>query len=333
MTNSWGVPALARMLVLAAALMLGLLLATCQRSERTVLSDASVHAIAVVNNERIGYEDFQNAYQLFLTQWDAFIQNDAGKKQQLKEMVLQELIDGKLLDQEARRRGIQVSDEELNARVQELIAPMDQNDLRQAALAAHSSAQTWMRDYQRRLVHRKLIQQEVIDKVRVTGKELRDLYNRNPRRFARLEQVKVRHICVGSRDLYDRVMKAIDKGEDFVTLVKKYSITPDRASDGELGYIQKGMLPPELETAIFELKRVGAVSSSRKPVQTQMGFHIFRVEGYRPEGMRTFEDAEPDIRAVLVNDREPEAYKRWLENLRKSATITLDHKLLNAETG
>ncbi|HEX7926835.1 MAG TPA: SurA N-terminal domain-containing protein, partial [bacterium] len=237
-----------------------LALAACQRSERSVVSDNSVSAIAVVNNERIGFEDFQNEYQLFLTKWDAFIQNDARKKQQLKELVLQEMIDDKLLDQEARRRGIQVTDEELNARVQELIAPLDQNDLRQAAAAAHSSGQTWMRNYQRRLLHRKLIQQEVVEKVRVTPKELRDLYNRNPRRFARLEQVKVRHICVGSRDLYDRVMKAIDKGEDFVTLVKKYSITPDRASDGELGYIQRGMLPPDLENAVFDLKRVGAVS-------------------------------------------------------------------------
>jgi parvulin-like peptidyl-prolyl isomerase len=234
-------------------------LPACQRSERAVLTESSAHAIAVVNNERIAYEDFQNAYQLFLTKWDSFIQNDTGKKQQLRELVLQELIDGKLLDQEARRRGIQVS--------------------------------------------------------------------------ARPEQVKVRHICVGSRDLYDRVMKSIERGEDFVALVKRYSITPDRTSDGELGYIQRGMLPPELENAIFELKRVGAVSSPRKPVQTQMGLHIFRVEGYRPEGLRTFEDAERDIRAILVGERETEAFQRWMDALRKNATITLDHKLLNAETG
>jgi parvulin-like peptidyl-prolyl isomerase len=307
-------------------------LAGCQRSERAVLSGTSVHTVAVVNNERIGLEEFQTAYQRFLTRWDAFLQNDAAKKQQIKELVLQEMIDGKLLDQEARRRGIQVSDEELNARVQELVAPLDLDHLRQGA-GGRQSVQQWMRDYQRRLVHQKLIRQEVIDKVRVTQKEMRDLYTRNPRRFARPEQIKVRHICVGSRDLYDRVMKAIERGEDFVGLVKRYSITPDRANDGELGYIQRGMLPPELENAIFELKRVGALSSPRKPVQTQMGFHIFRVEGYRPEGLRTFEEAEPDIRALLVSEREPEAYRRWLEALRRHATITLDHKLLAAETG
>lgn len=316
--------------LLLAGLSLGLI--GCQRSERAVLSGTSAHAIAVVNNEQIELEEFQTAYQLFLTRWDAFLQNDAAKKQQLKELLLQEMIDGKLLDQEARRRGIQVSDEELNARVQDLIAPMDLSVLRQAS-GARLSAQQWMREYQRRLVHQKLIRQEVIDKVRVTQKEMRDLYNRNPRRFTRPEQIKVRHICVGSRDLYDRVMKAIERGEDFVALVKKYSITPDRANDGELGYIQRGMLPPEMETAVFELKRVGAISSPRKPVQTQMGFHIFRVEGYRPESLRTYEEAEPELRALLVSEREPEAYRRWLETLRRNATITLDHKLLAAETG
>ncbi len=317
----------------AAGLLVAVLAGGCQRSERALSADSSVHAIAVVNNERIGFEDFQNAYQLFLTRWDAFIQNNAGKKQEIKELVLQEMIDGKLLDQEARRRGVQVSDEELNARVQELIAPLDQNDLRQSALPAHITLQQWMRDYQRRLVHQKLIQQEVIDKVTVTPKELRDYFNRYPRKFVRLEQVKVRHICVGSRDLYDKVIKAIDHNEDFVQLVKKYSITPDRANDGELGYIQRGMLPPELEGPIFELKRVGAVSSPRKPVQSQIGFHIFRVEGYRPEGSRTFEEAAPEVRAALVNEREPDAYRRWLDSLHKTATITVDQKLLTAETG
>ncbi len=319
--------------VTLAAGMALLMAAGCQRSERAISADSSVHAIAAVNNERIPFEEFQNAYQLFLTRWDAFIQNDAAKKPEIKERVLRQMIDEKLLDQEARRRGIQVSDEELNARVQETIAPLDQNDLRQTALSARTTIQQWMRAYKRRLVHQKLIQQEVIGKVQVTGKDLRDYYSRYPRKFFRAEEVKVRHICVGSRDLYDKVMKSIERNEDFVQLVKKYSITPDRANDGELGYVQRGTLPPELEQAIFELKRVGAVSSPRKPVQSQIGFHIFRVEGYRPEGAKAFEEAAPEIRAALVNDREPEAYRRWLEGLHKSATITVDQKLLTAEAG
>jgi parvulin-like peptidyl-prolyl isomerase len=243
------------------------------------------------------------------------------------------MMDDRLLDQEARRRSILVSDEELDARLQDLIAPMDRNELRQSAVAARTTLQQWLRAYQRRLVHQKLVRQEVIDKVRLSPAEMRDFYNRAPRKFQRPEQVKVRHLAVGSRDLFDRVMKAIERNEDFVQLVKRYSITPDRANDGELGYVQRGTLPPELERAVFESRRVGAISSPRKPVQTQIGFHIFRVEGYRAEGLRTFEEAQADIRAEMVLERQTEAYRRWLEGLRKAATIVIDHKLLTAEAG
>jgi parvulin-like peptidyl-prolyl isomerase len=309
------------------------LAAGCRRSERAVTADTSVSAIATVNTERISYDEFENEYQAFLVRWDSFIRNDPVRRQQAREIVLRQMMDDRLLDQEARRRSILVSDEELDARLQDLIAPMDRNELRQSAVAARTTLQQWLRAYQRRLVHQKLVRQEVIDKVRLSPAEMRDFYNRAPRKFQRPEQVKVRHLAVGSRDLFDRVMKAIERNEDFVQLVKRYSITPDRANDGELGYVQRGTLPPELERAVFESRRVGAISSPRKPVQTQIGFHIFRVEGYRAEGLRTFEEAQADIRAEMVLERQTEAYRRWLEGLRKAATIVIDHKLLTAEAG
>ena len=319
---------------LAVWLLLALVLAAgCRRSERAITADSSVSAIATVNTERISYDEFENEVQLFIVRWESFIQNEPARRQQAREVVLQQMIEERLLDQEARRRSVLVSDEEVDARLQELIAPMDRNELRQSAVEARTTLQQWLRDYQRRLVHQKLIRQEVIDKMRLSPAEMREYYNRGPKRFARAEQIKVRHIAVASRDLYDRVIKAIERNEDFVQLVKRYSITPDRANDGELGYIQRGMLPPELERAVFELRRVGAVSSARKPVQTQIGFHVFRVEGYRPEGPRTFEEAQADIRAEMTRDRQSEAYRRWMESLRKAATIVIDHKLLNAEAG
>jgi parvulin-like peptidyl-prolyl isomerase len=315
------------------ALALALALAGCYRSERAITVASAGQSIAVVNNERIAYEDFENTYQAFLTRWEGFIRNEPAKRQEIKELVLQQMIQDKLLAQEARRKGIALSDEELSSRIADLIAPMDQNELRQAALTNHTTVQQWTQAFQTRLVQQKLIQQEVIDKLRVTNQELRAYYDRNPRRFVRREQAKVRHLAVGSRDLYDKVMHQLERNEDFVALVKKYSITPDRAADGELGYVERGVLPQPLDQAIFELKRVGAVSPAKHPVQTEIGFHIFRIEGYRPEGMKTFEEAQPEIRARLIEERQTEAYRRWLEGLRRNATITIDQKLLGAEAG
>lgn len=320
---------------LTLALACALALASCQRSERRISPEQTApHTVAVVNNERISYDDYQRAYGQFLTHWETLILPEAGQKRDIRDLVVQELVQDKLLDQEARRRGIRLNDQDVRERVQALVAPLDLSDLRQTASAAQGTLQDWMQAYERRLIHEKLIQQEVVDKMRITESDLRAFYKGNPRRFYRPEQVKVRQLCVASRDIYDRVVKALADGEDFVRLIRRYSITPDRQADGDLGYVQKAMLPAPLEQAVFDAKRSTAISASRtRPVQSEMGFHVFRVEGYRPEGIRSFEDAEPDIRQILVQEREAEAYRRWLEQLRANASITIDTALISAEAG
>jgi len=326
--GAWALPVACMLAALA-------LVAACQRSERRISpGESAPHTVAVVNNERIGYEEFQRAYGQFLTHWEGLVLPEAAQKKEIRELIVQLMIQDKLLDQEARRRGIRLTDQDVRARVQDLVAPLDVSDLRRTASAGVGTLQEWMQAYERRMIHMKLIQQEVIDKLRITPKEARDFYARNPRRFFRPEQVKVRQLCVASRDVYDRVAKALDSGDDFVQLVRRYSITPDRQADGDLGFVQKGTLPAPLDQAVFESKRVGAVSASRtRPVQSELGFHIFRIEGYRPEGIRPFDEAEPEIRQILVQEREGDAYRRWLDQLRSSASITIDTSLLNAEAG
>jgi parvulin-like peptidyl-prolyl isomerase len=311
-------------------------LAACGRSERRVtLGETGPHTVAVVNNERIGYDEFQRAYGRFLTRWENLLLPEGDQKREIRELVVQQLVQDKLLDQEARRRGISLSEQDVRERVQELVAPLDLSDLRQSTSAGQTTLQEWMRAYERRMVHQKLIQQEVVDKLRVSQKDERDYYAKNARRlFVRPEQVKVRHLCVASRDVYDRIAKALAAGEDFVQLIRRYSATPDRDTDGNLGYVQRGTLPQPLEQAIFENRRVGAMSTSRtRPIQTEMGFHIVRVEGYMAEGIKSFEEAEPEIRRLLVQEREPEAYQAWLDQLKSGASITVDTSLLNAEAG
>ena len=316
-------------LVLATALVLG----ACQKSQRRRTADeALARAIAVVNNEKILYEDFLNQYQLFLTKWDRFIQNNADKKQEIKELLLHRSIEDKLIDQEARRKGIDVDDAELSRRTVDLFATPEDKDASsaEAVLPAESLAE-WSRQLRKRMVHEKVIQQEVLDKIRITPAEMRAYYDKHKDAFYRPERVKVRHIAVGSRSLYNRVMDLLRRNRDFVDLVHQYSITPDRFNDGELGYVERGVLPEEFDAAIFKMTRIGSITPAGDPVQTQMGYHIFRLEGREPEGQLGFREALPEIRQRLLHEKEAEAYQLWLENLKQKSTIVIDSDLLNAE--
>ena len=290
----------------------------CQDTQRRdIVSGPGSRAVAVVNNERIGFEEFQNAYQLFLTRWDRFFGNDPEKKLQFREIILDMMIDEKLMDQEARRRGIEVSDGELE----------------KVAFLANTTPQEWRRLIKRNMVHDKLLAADVIGKISVSRREMTAYYERHKQEFFQAEQVRVRHIAVGSRSLHTKIIRLLQRKRKFGTLVEKYSITPDRLAGGELGFVERGVLPPEFDQAIFKLKKVGSISPARAPVQTQIGYHIFQLQGRRTEGQLPLEEALPRIRQILTEQKQPVAFRTWLQALRNKAAIKINKKLLHADAG
>ena len=311
-----------------------ILTAACQDAQRRdIVSGPSSRVVAVVNNERIGFEEFQNAYQLFLTRWDRFFGNDPEKKQQFREIILDMMIDEKLMDQEARRRGIEVSDAELEEKIRHLFAPQDGAELEKVASLANTTPGEWRRRIKRNMIHDKLLAADVIARISVSRREMTAYYERHKQEFFQPEQVRVRHIAVGSRSLHRKIIRLLERKRNFGALVKKYSITPDRLAGGELGFVERGVLPPEFDQAIFKLKRVGSISPARAPVQTQIGYHIFQLQDRRTEGQLPLEEALPRIRRILTEQKQPVAFRTWLQALRNKAAIKINKKLLHADAG
>ncbi len=318
--------------LLAAALLLAF--AGCRESQRReTAGGVPASPVAIVNNERITLEEFLNAHLLFFTRWDRFIRNDPEKKREMKEIILANMVDELLLDQEARRRGIVIESAKLEEAIQKLLAPYAGQELARASGSDTFSMEGWRKDFERRVIHEVLIRREVVSKIRLTQREMRAYYERHRGEFIQPEQVKVRHIAVGSRSQLRKVVRRLRRGRDFVELVRKYSITPDRLVDGDLGYVKRGVLPEEFDQAIFKLSGIGSISSTEKPVKTQMGYHIFRLENRRPRTALSFNRALPMIRKALVRQKQPRAFKIWMQRLRDKATIKIDNRLLHAETG
>lgn len=308
--------------------------AGCQDSERRdVPGGTAARAIAVVNNERINVEEFLNEHILFFTRWDRFIRNDKDKKKNIKEIILSNMIDEKLLDQEARRRGIKLSVENLEQKLRKLVAPYGDDELIPMVRSPNFSMDKWRSVLRRRLIHTELIRREVTSKIRITQRELRAYYERNRNDFVVPEQVRVRHIAVSSRSELRKVARRLRRGRDFVKLVRDYSVTPDRQNDGDLGFVPRGVLPQEFDQAIFKLRAIGSISSIERPVKTQMGFHIFRLEGRKPKVNLGFRSALPRIKKAIIQQKQSRAFQLWIQALRDRATIKIDNRLLNAEMG
>jgi parvulin-like peptidyl-prolyl isomerase len=106
------------------------------------------------------------------------------------------------------------------------------------------------------------------------------------------------------------IQQKVGAGEDFATLAAQYSDDTSSALDGgDLGWYAKGMgFVQEFEDAAFQLQP-GQVS---QPVQTQFGYHLIKVEERDPA-------RELDI--YTLQQKQYEAYQKWLEDIRAAAQI------------
>jgi peptidyl-prolyl cis-trans isomerase C len=141
-------------------------------------------------------------------------------------------------------------------------------------------------------------------------------YKANPKRFDLPDETSTSHILI-KKDTPDAKGKAVSilaelrAGKDFTALAKEHSQDPSATAGGALGFVPDGQLIPEYEVAAKKLQRVGELSGV---VETQFGFHIIRLDGRRPAGIRSFEQVKEflvrEAEAKILNDKRMEYVQR-----------------------
>lgn len=102
----------------------------------------------------------------------------------------------------------------------------------------------------------------------------------------------------------------LKKGEDFATLAKELTEDPSGKQDGgDLGFFSKEQMVPEFAEVAFGMKP-GEVS---KPVKTQFGWHVIKVEEKREKPTPTFDEVKPQIEQFLAQKAQAEAVQKTRE--------------------
>lgn len=135
-------------------------------------------------------------------------------------------------------------------------------------------------------------------------------------------EIRARHILVPSETEAVQIIKELEGGADFTELAKRRSSDPSAQRGGDLGYFLREEMVPEFSKEAFTLK---TGSYSKKPVKTQFGYHVVKVEDKRERAVPSYEQVAEPIRQKLGN----EALQKLLEDLRKKADVKI---LLGAES-
>lgn len=201
----------------------------------------------------------------------------------LLESILSQIIDQTLLEQAARKTG-------LEARTAFQLALLNQ---RRAALADSYMAQT------------------VIDGV--SEEAIEALYAEKYANAPPVPEVRTSHIVVKDKSQAEELRARIEAGEDFATLAAAHSLDATAQRGGDRGWQLYQRLHPAFANVARELPE-GAISG---PIRTPLGWHLIRVDGKRDRAVPPLEV----VRGLLMSDLSTKIETETLERLRGDAEV------------
>ncbi|MEW6028098.1 MAG: peptidylprolyl isomerase [Chloroflexota bacterium] len=246
-----------------------------------------VPAAATVNGEVVPLAEFEAELARYRSAMAAL--GKSVSDEEASKIVLDELIDQVLLAQGARAAGFDLTEADLQSRIDALADSIGGAERLSAWQSAHGYDESSFRIALRRAAEAAWMRDKIVADVPGTA-----------------EQVHVQQILAYNEDAARRALEQLQAGVDFDEVAVLY----DPATRGDLGWFPRGyLLEPKIEEAAFNLQ-VGQYS---EVIATEIGFHIIKVleRGDHP--------LSPD---ALLTVQE-QAVREWLAGQRLQAQIVL----------
>jgi parvulin-like peptidyl-prolyl isomerase len=285
--------------------------------------------VVVVNGEAVSEREIERILEPIYEQYRGLYYGDEliKKLEEVRRKVIEQLVEDKLILSEAKRIEVPIEDRDIEARVREVLKRFPSQDDMEKALAEQGLTLKELRkNYKEQMMVRKLIDSKIGSTISISPVEVRDYYQKRSSEFVQPEQVKLRNILIRPKqdlppqkaeELAKELLGRIRQGGDFVAIAKEYSEGPNAAEGGDMGYIKKGDILPEIEKVIFELKP-GDVSDI---IRTDLGYHIFKVEDRLERKEKDFSEVRREIEETLFRQKIRDKIRVWVFNLRKNAYI------------
>lgn len=216
--------------------------------------------------------------------------------------VLDSLITKKIVELEAEKQKINVSEEEIQNEVDKMIEQYGGKEVFRQTLESYGYSEDDIKsDIKINLSIKKLLESEIT----ITEEEMKNYFEKNN------EQVKVRHILVDSKEKAEEVKEKLASGNDFAELAKEYSIDKGTKNQGgELEFFARGIMVKEFEDVAFSTE-VGKISD---PIKTIYGYHIIKVEEKKVAKEANYEESKDKIKDILFKEKLPSAYNTWIQD-------------------
>jgi peptidyl-prolyl cis-trans isomerase SurA len=293
--------------------------------------------VAIVNDEIITLSEIKRMSALMMN--NAAAGTSGMNKNQMQEMasqVLGQLIEKKLIAQEAKKQNIQVSEDELNDTVNVILErnKIDLSQLEEALKKEGTTLEQYLEVLRSEILQNQIVGKEIQSRITITDKDIEEYYNRKikpnekPGEKVRIQQILLRITPNNTPENIETLWQQLEEirekilsGQSFGQLAVQYSQGPSASQGGDLGYFSRGELLPSIEEAAFGMEK----DQISQVIKTAVGLHLIKIldkqTGQEKEGWKS---RKREIEDILFRQEVDKRYKEWMEELKKNAFIEIN---------
>ncbi len=287
--------------------------------------------IAIVNGKVITESELQKEIRI--------IRKELKKEDKnLEKKIISQMIDNLLLEQEAEKKNIKVSSLEVEEEIIKIKKNLSEERFLQILKEEELSLNELKEKLKGRILREKLLSQkagEVREEIKIREDEIKDFYQKLKDYLEekvkeekdielfyqdyqeKLKQVQIAQIVIKGKDKAQQVSYLVEKGEDFSTLAKNFSLTPEAKEGGDLGWFSLFQIKPSLREEILKLKK-GEVSKTLK-----IKDDYYRFIKLKDKKEFLFNEWSDKIKNYLFQIRIEETIQDWITKLRSKGEIII----------
>jgi peptidyl-prolyl cis-trans isomerase SurA len=290
--------------------------------------------VAVVNDDIILLSELDESFKPYADRIMALGYSLDEKRRTLfniREEILNQLIDQKLTDQQIKRSKITVSDNEIDKAIERLKEAnlFTDEELREMLKAEGLTMEEYRKRIKDQILRAKLVNFEIKSKIVITKEDIESYYKSHSDKYSKIKEYRLSNIIMkvpsfaseeeklGVLEKMEMALTELKAGKPFDITAGAYSESSYVSDDGGLGLFKLKELSPRIQKAIKDMK-----AGEFTPVlDTDQGYQIFYIQEIVNAQGKSLEEASPEIEDILYKEIVDKKFSSWIDELRKRSHI------------
>lgn len=233
---------------------------------------------------------------------------------------LEELVSKELMYQDAVSRELRPDKAKVDVQIEKFKKRFKTEESFKAALDKEGLTEDQLRaTMAKEIAVQTVIGKTVTEPAQVGEVELKEYYEKNAVKFKQPETVRLRLISAKDEKKVRDIFAKLKDGDDFGELAYNMSEDDYRVKSGDIGYVHKGRMLPEIESAASRLK-TGELS---EPFNADNKWYIIKVEDRKPEHQMSFQEVKRKLKKEIETERAAALKKKWLDGLKAKSKVEI----------